>query len=79
MTPTSRAIMLAASSLAVLLTATPAYAAPAEPLVQTGDINVLTGDYDIFEDVLEHISMVRGNGNTTTHQLYDNSVAAPAE
>jgi hypothetical protein len=79
MTPTSRTIMLAASSLAVLLTAAPAYAAPAEPLVQTGDVNVLTGDFDIFEDVLEHISVARGDGNTMTHQRYDESAAAPAE
>ncbi|MGW0822678.1 hypothetical protein [Streptomyces sp. NPDC002845] len=78
----SRTIMLAASSLAAPLAflsvaAAPAHAAPAEPLVRTGDVSVLTGDFDILEDVLEHISMTRGNG-TTTHQLYDSrGTAAP--
>jgi hypothetical protein len=76
----SRTILLAASSLAALSAAAPAHAAPpAEPLVQSGNVSVLTGDFDILEDVQEHISMPRGKGNTMTHQLYDHSGATPQE
>lgn len=79
MTPMSRTIMLAASSLAVLFTAAPAQAAASEPLVWSGDVNVLTGDVDFLEDVMEHISMPSGDGNTMTHQLYDHSGASVPE
>ncbi len=81
MTPMSRSrtILLAALSLAALSAAAPAHAAPSEPLVQPGDVNVLTGDFDILEDVQEHMSMARGDGNMTTHQLYDHSGATPQE
>jgi hypothetical protein len=70
--------MLAAPSLAALFAAAPAQAA-AEPVVQSGDVNVLTGDYDILEDVMEHISMPSGDGNTITHQLYDHSGGSAPE
>lgn len=38
--------------------------AASEPLIRTGDI-------DLFEDVLEHISVTMGDGGGTVHQLYD--------
>ncbi|GAA3819572.1 hypothetical protein ACFS5L_10570 [Streptomyces phyllanthi] len=83
-TPMSRTILSAAAYPAVLfsaavLSAAPAHAAPAEPLVRSGDVNVLTGDLDTMEDVQEHISMPRGYGHTMTHQLYDHSGAATQE
>ena len=67
-----RTVVLVLSALAALLTAAPAHAKPPEPVVQTGDVQVMTGDYDILEDVMEHITMKRGNG-ATLHQLYDHS------
>ncbi|MEU5701401.1 hypothetical protein ACFFS2_01195 [Streptomyces aurantiacus] len=45
--------------------------APAEPLVTTGDVGVRTGDLDLLEDVLEHISVPSGSTGPLTHQLYD--------
>lgn len=45
--------------------------APADPLVNTGDVGVRTGDLDLLEDVLEHISVPFGHEGTLTHQLYD--------
>lgn len=79
MTLMSRTITLAALSLAALFAAVPAHAAPAEPLVQSGDIHVLTGDYDVLEDVMEHISMPSGDGNAMMHQFYDHSGASVPE
>ncbi|MEV6590750.1 hypothetical protein [Streptomyces acidicola] len=79
MTLMRRTIMLAALSLAVLFAAVPAHAAAAEPLVQSGDVYVLTGDYDILEDVMEHISMPSGDGNAMMHQMYDHSGASVPE
>lgn len=79
MTSMSRTTMLAASSLAALFTAAPVQAAAAEPVVRSGDVYVLTGDVDLLEDVMEHISMPSGNGNTMTHQLYDHSGASVPE
>ncbi|GAA2248999.1 hypothetical protein GCM10010145_15470 [Streptomyces ruber] len=70
-----RALVLAASCFTVLLPAVhavPAHAKPPAPVVETGDVTVLTGDYDILEDVLEHITIRRGNG-PTAHQIYDHS------
>jgi hypothetical protein len=75
----SRTILLAASSLAALSAAAPTHAAPAEPLIQSGNVSVLTGDFDILEDVQEHVSMSSGNGNTMIHQLYDHSGATAQE
>jgi hypothetical protein len=76
MNPMSRALVLAASSAAALLAATPAHA---ESVVRTGEVNVLTGDHDLLEDVMEHISMPRGTGHAMTHQLYDSSGAVVPE
>jgi hypothetical protein len=59
-----RTTVLAAAVLGALSTAGVAHAAGAEPLVRTGDI-------DVFEDVLEHISVHVGDGGGTVHQLYD--------
>ncbi|MDQ0773425.1 hypothetical protein QF026_001891 [Streptomyces aurantiacus] len=79
----SRTTVLAAGGVAVAAvvavlsgtgaaSAAPAPApAPAEPLVTTGDVGVQTGDLDVLEDVLEHISMPFGSRGTLTHQLYD--------
>jgi hypothetical protein len=66
------AVLAAAAFTALLATgAAPAHAAPAEPLVSTGDVGVRTGDVDALEDVLEHISVPFGGSGTLTHQLYD--------
>ncbi|GGZ05340.1 hypothetical protein [Streptomyces poonensis] len=67
-----RAIVLAVSSLTVLLPAASAHAKPPAPVVGAGDVSVLTGDFDVLEDVMEHITMKRGNG-PTAHQIYDHS------
>ncbi|MDQ1024974.1 hypothetical protein QF035_002556 [Streptomyces umbrinus] len=72
----SRTTVLAAGAAAVVAVlsvtgAAPAQAAPAEPLVNTGDIGVRTGDVDAMEDILEHISVPFGGSGTLTHQLYD--------
>lgn len=74
----SRTTVLAAGAAAVVavLSATGAGAAEArtaraEPLVETGDVGVRTGDLDLLEDVLEHISVPFGHEGTLTHQLYD--------
>jgi hypothetical protein len=79
MTPMSRTITLAASSLVALIAAAPAHAAPAEPLVKSGDVSVINGDVDFLEDVMEHISMPSGDGNAMTHQFYDHSGASVPE
>jgi hypothetical protein len=73
MQPVSRATVLAAAALSAVFAtgAAPAHAAPAEPLVSTGDVGVRTGDLDLLEDVLEHISVPFGGSGTLTHQLYD--------
>ncbi|MDQ1035170.1 hypothetical protein QFZ75_001586 [Streptomyces sp. V3I8] len=74
----SRTTVLAVGAAAVVavLSATgtgaaAARAARAEPLVETGDVGVRTGDLDLLEDVLEHISVPFGHKGTLTHQLYD--------
>ncbi|MBQ0852412.1 hypothetical protein ACFU9Y_37320 [Streptomyces sp. NPDC057621] len=72
----SRTTVLAAGAAAVAAVlsgpgAAVAQAAPAEPLVTTGDVGVRTGDLDLLEDVLEHISIPFGHKGTLTHQLYD--------
>jgi hypothetical protein len=74
----SRTTVLAvgAAAVVVVLSATgtgaaAARAARAEPLVETGDVGVRTGDLDLLEDVLEHISVPFGHKGTLTHQLYD--------
>jgi hypothetical protein len=75
----SRTTVLAAGGVAVAAVvatlsgtgAASAAPAPAEPLVTTGDVGVKTGDLDVLEDVLEHISMPFGSRGTLTHQLYD--------
>ncbi|MFF3482753.1 hypothetical protein ACFYXC_05660 [Streptomyces sp. NPDC002701] len=72
----SRTTVLVAGAAAVaavlsLTGAASAQAAPADPLVNTGDVGVRTGDLDLLEDVLEHISMPFGHEGTLTHQLYD--------
>ncbi|MEV0320982.1 hypothetical protein ACIBKX_10970 [Streptomyces sp. NPDC050658] len=59
-----RTTVLAAAVLGVVPLAVPAAAEACEPMVRTGDI-------DLFEDVLEHISVPMGDGGRTTHQLYD--------
>ncbi|WP_328493055.1 hypothetical protein OHS59_10145 [Streptomyces sp. NBC_00414] len=64
----------AAAAVAAVLSGTgtaSAQAAPADPLVNTGDVGVRTGDLDLLEDVLEHISIPFGHKGTLTHQLYD--------
>lgn len=45
--------------------------AASEPLIRTGDI-------DLFEDVLEHISVTMGDGGGTVRQLYDSRGAGDA-
>ncbi|WP_152778240.1 hypothetical protein [Streptomyces spongiae] len=77
--PLSRTILLAASSLAALFAAAPAHAAATEPLVRSGDVNVINGDVDFLEDVMEHISMPSGDRNAMTHQFYDHSGASVPE
>ncbi|MET9560004.1 hypothetical protein [Streptomyces tauricus] len=73
----SRTTVLAAGAVAVAAVlsgtcaATAQAAAPADPLVNTGDVGVRTGDVDALEDVLEHISIPFGHEGTLTHQLYD--------
>ncbi|MGW3421855.1 hypothetical protein [Streptomyces phaeochromogenes] len=73
----SRTTVLAAGAAAAVVAvlsvtgAAPAQAAPAEPLVNTGDVGVRTGDVDALEDILEHISVPFGGSGTLTHQLYD--------
>ncbi|MEU7576887.1 hypothetical protein AB0B50_04695 [Streptomyces sp. NPDC041068] len=57
-------VLAAAAVLGVLSAAGPAHAAGPDPLVRTGDI-------DLLEDVLEHISVPVGDGSKTIHQLYD--------
>ncbi|MBC9713307.1 hypothetical protein H9Y04_12080 [Streptomyces sp. TRM66268-LWL] len=56
---------LAAAVVSALTLAAPAAAAAPwpEPLVRTGDI-------DVLEDVLEHISVPLGEGGKAVHQLY---------
>ncbi|MFC8195490.1 hypothetical protein ACFUTV_08830 [Streptomyces sp. NPDC057298] len=68
----TRVLAVGAAAVVAVLTATgAAQAAPAEPLVTTGDVGVRTGDLDLLEDVLEHISVPFGGSGTLTHQLYD--------
>ncbi|MEU9184260.1 hypothetical protein AB0D14_06765 [Streptomyces sp. NPDC048484] len=72
----SRTTVLAAGAVAVVAVlsttgSASAQAAPAEPLVETGDVGVRTGDLDVLEDVLEHISVPFGHKGKLTHQLYD--------
>ncbi|MGP4044636.1 hypothetical protein [Streptomyces sp. 2A115] len=74
--PMSRTTLLAAAAVSAAsalfaVGAAPAHAAPDEPLVTTGDVGVRTGDVDLLEDVLEHISVPFGGSGTLTHQLYD--------
>lgn len=60
-----RTTVMAAAVLGVLASAGAGSAqAASEPLIRTGDI-------DLFEDVLEHISVTMGDGGGTVHQLYD--------
>ncbi|TGB03140.1 hypothetical protein [Streptomyces sp. MZ04] len=59
-----RTTVLAAAVLGALSAAGPAAAVEVGPLVRTGDI-------DLFEDVLEHISVPMGDGGRMVHQLYD--------
>ncbi|WP_199546297.1 hypothetical protein [Streptomyces sp. N35] len=55
---------VAAAVLSALSLTAPAAAAPhPEPLIRTGDI-------DVLEDVLEHISVPLGEGGRAVHQLY---------
>jgi hypothetical protein len=74
----SRTAVLAAGAAAVVAVLSAlgtgtaaAQAVRAEPLVETGDVGVRTGDLDLLEDVLEHISVPFGHEGTLTHQLYD--------
>ncbi|WP_320782949.1 hypothetical protein [Streptomyces sp. CRN 30] len=72
----ARTVPFLTGLLTVLLAGAPAHAAKAPPpVVRTGDVSVLTGDYDILEDVLEHITMKDGDG-PTAHQIYDYSGGA---
>ncbi|KAA0930229.1 MULTISPECIES: hypothetical protein [Streptomyces] len=77
MKSSSRTAVLAAGAAAVAVvlsalgTGTAAAAVRAEPLVETGDVGVQTGDLDLLEDVLEHISVPFGHEGALTHQLYD--------
>lgn len=77
MKPLCRTVLLALPSLTLLLAGAPAHAAakPPAPVVSAGDVHVLTGDYDVLEDVFEHITMKRGDG-PTAHQIYDYSGGA---
>lgn len=62
-----RTTVMAAAVLGVLASAgagAGSAQAASEPLIRTGDI-------DLFEDVLEHISVTMGDGGGTVHQLYD--------
>ncbi|NGO11105.1 hypothetical protein G5C60_26770 [Streptomyces sp. HC44] len=78
-TAVGRTTVLAVVGAVAALSATavaPAHAAPADPLVRTGDIGkVRMGDNDTLEDVLEHISVPFGGSGTLTHQMYDSRVA----
>ncbi|NGO76201.1 hypothetical protein G6045_11060 [Streptomyces sp. YC504] len=59
----TQAVAAAAVLSALSLTAPAAAAPPPEPLIRTGDI-------DVLEDVLEHISVPLGEGGRAVHQLY---------
>ncbi|MFF1692581.1 hypothetical protein ACFVXC_03005 [Streptomyces sp. NPDC058257] len=67
-----RTTVLAAAVLGVLAGAGPAQAAASEPLIRTGDI-------DVLEDVLEHISVSIGGEGRTVHQLYDSRGAGGSD
>jgi hypothetical protein len=58
-----RATMLLTAACAGILVGTPA---AAQPLVSVGDITVTTGDIDVFEDVLEHITILGTSSVTDT-------------
>lgn len=67
-----RTQVLTAAVLAALAASTAAgttYAAESGPLVKTGDI-------DLLEDVLEHISVSVGKDGRAVHQMYDSEADA---
>ncbi|MCE7011079.1 hypothetical protein LWC34_50990 [Kibdelosporangium philippinense] len=51
-----RRTMLVAAACCTILIGSPA---AAQPLVSVGDVTVNFGDIDVFEDVLEHITVLR--------------------
>ncbi|MFC7303256.1 hypothetical protein ACFQVC_03385 [Streptomyces monticola] len=62
-----RTTVLTAAVIGALSATAPAHAAAGpDPIVRTGDI-------DVLEDVLEHISVPVGEGGRAVHQLYGSS------
>ncbi|MFC0111028.1 hypothetical protein [Kibdelosporangium aridum] len=51
-----RRTLVVAAACTTILIGSPA---SAEPLVSIGDITMNFGDIDVFEDVLEHITVLR--------------------
>ncbi|NBE52711.1 hypothetical protein [Streptomyces boluensis] len=65
-----RTTVLTAAVLGALSVTVPAQAA------EGGVTLVRTGDIDLLEDVLEHISVSDGRGGRTVHQMYDSKAGA---
>ncbi|WP_455351677.1 hypothetical protein [Streptomyces sp. SYSU K217416] len=62
--------------LAALVVAGAAAGSPAVAADTTFGPLVSTGDVDLLEDVLEHISVPAGEGSRAVHQMYDSRAGA---